>query len=313
MKTAPADLQPNHKGHFERYNRYGYYFLTPFFIVFLIFSLYPIIYTIYLSFTDLAGWNTTSNFVGFKNYLAIIHNDLFIKAIKNTFLLWILNFIPQIGFALLLASWFTNQKLKLKGTTFFKVAFYLPNVITAASVAVLFSALFSYPMGPINMLLIKLGLISSANNFFQSNWATIFIVSFIQFWMWYGQTMIVIQSGILGINESLFESARVDGATDGQIFRQITLPLIKPILLYTMVTSLIGGLQIFDIPFLLTQGGPNNSVLTITMYIYEQAFQGNRNFYLAATASVILLLISIVLSLLMFRAFKGRTKVGRAK
>ncbi len=120
MKTAPADLQPNHKGHFERYNRYGYYFLTPFFIVFLIFSLYPIIYTIYLSFTDLAGWNTTSNFVGFKNYLAIIHNDLFIKAIKNTFLLWILNFIPQIGFALLLASWFTNQKLKLKGTTFFQ-------------------------------------------------------------------------------------------------------------------------------------------------------------------------------------------------
>ncbi|WP_261805889.1 carbohydrate ABC transporter permease [Lapidilactobacillus luobeiensis] len=301
------------RGHFERYNRYGYYFLLPFFIIFLIFSLYPILYTIYLSFTDLAGWNTQSNFVGLKNYKSILQNQLFLKSIKNTVILWILNFIPQMGVALLLAAWFTNMKLKLRGTQFFKVVFYLPNVITAASVAVLFSALFSYPMGPINMLLIKLGVIDSAYNFFQNNWATVFIVAFIQFWMWYGQTMIVLQSGILSISESLFESARVDGATDGQIFRHITIPLLKPILLYTLVTSLIGGLQVFDIPFLLTKGGPNNSVLTITMYIYQQAFSGNRNFYLAATASVILLLISIVLSVLMFSVFKDRTKVGRAK
>lgn len=301
------------KGHFEKYNRYGYYFLLPFFIAFLVFSLYPILYTIYLSFTDLNGWNTTANFVGFKNYQSIIHNALFIKSIKNTLILWILNFIPQMGVALLIAAWFTNQKLKLKGTQFFKVIFYLPNVITAASVAVLFSALFSYPMGPINMVLIKLGVISSASNFFQSNTATIAIVAFIQFWMWYGQTMIVLQSGILSISESLFESARVDGASDGQIFRHITLPLLQPIILYTLVTSLIGGLQVFDIPYLLTQGGPNNSVLTITMYIYQQAFSGNRNFYLAATASVILLLISVVFSTVMFRVLKGRTRVGGAK
>lgn len=301
------------KGHFEKYNRYGYYFLIPFFVTFLVFSLYPILYTVYLSFTDLNGWNTTANFVGFKNYSSIIHNALFVKSIKNTFVLWVLNFIPQMGVALLIAAWFTNKKLKLKGTQFFKVVFYLPNVITAASVAVLFSALFSYPMGPINMALIKMGVISSANNFFQSNGATIAIVAFIQFWMWYGQTMIVLQSGILSISESLFESARVDGATDGQIFRHITLPLLRPIILYTLVTSLIGGLQVFDIPYLLTQGGPNNSVLTVTMYIYQQAFSGNRNFYLAATASVILLLISIILSVLMFRVLKGRTRTGGAK
>lgn len=308
-----SETNQEKRGHFERYNRYGYYFLLPFFIVFLLFSLYPIIYTIYLSFTDLSGWNTDANMVGFKNYLAIMHNQLFLKSIKNTFILWILNFIPQMGVALLLAAWFTNQKLKLKNTQFFKVVFYLPNVITAASVAVLFSALFSYPMGPINLFLIKLGVISHASNFFQNNVATIFIVAFIQFWMWYGQTMIVLQSGILGISESLFESARVDGASDGQIFWKITMPLLRPIVLYTLVTSLIGGLQVFDIPYLLTQGGPNNSVLTITMYIYQQAFSGNRNFYLAATASVVLLLLSIVLSLLMFRGLKGRTRVGGAK
>lgn len=308
-----SETSQEKRGHFEKYNRYGYYFLLPFFIVFLLFSLYPIIYTIYLSFTNLSGWSTDAQLVGFKNYLSIMHNQLFLKSIKNTFILWILNFIPQMGVALLLAAWFTNQKLKLKNTQFFKVVFYLPNVITAASVAVLFSALFSYPMGPINLFLIKLGVISHASNFFQNNVATIFIVAFIQFWMWYGQTMIVLQSGILGISESLFESARVDGASDGQIFWKITMPLLRPIVLYTLVTSLIGGLQVFDIPYLLTQGGPNNSVLTITMYIYQQAFSGNRNFYLAATASVVLLLLSIVLSLLMFRGLKGRTKVGGAK
>lgn len=313
MSSIGKANKKEHQGHFERYNRYGYYFLLPFFIAFLIFQLYPILYTIYLSFTDLSGWNTTSNFVGFKNYLSIIQNQLFKKSVGNTFILWIVNFIPQLGLALLLSAWFTNAKLKLKGSGFFKVVFYLPNVITAASVSVLFYALFSYPLGPVNMLLVKIGWIAEPYNFFQSTTATRLLVSFIQFWMWYGQTTIVLIAGILSINDSLFESARVDGATDGQIFRHITLPLLKPILLYTMVTSLIGGLQIFDIPYLLTKGGPNSSVLTMTMYIYQQAFSGNRNFYLAATASVILLLISIVLSLAMFRLFRNRTRVGRGK
>ena len=127
--------------------------------------------------------------------------------------------------------------------------------------------------------------------------------------MWYGQTTIVLVSGILSIDNSLFESAMVDGANDSQIFRQITLPLLKPILLYTLVTSLIGGLQMFDIPFLLTNGNPDNSVITITMFIYKQAFTGSRNFNVAATASVILLIISIVLSTLLFRFFKENSKV----
>ncbi|MGO3418587.1 MAG: carbohydrate ABC transporter permease, partial [Pseudolactococcus laudensis] len=136
------------------------------------------------------------------------------------------------------------------------------------------------------------------------------IVSFIQFWMWYGQTTIVLVAGIMSIDESLFEAAIVDGANDNQVFRLITLPLLKPIVLYTLVTSLIGGLQMFDIPFLLTNGNPNNSTLTMTMYIYKQAFTGARNFNVAATASVLLLLISIVLSTVLFRLFRGSSKKG---
>ncbi len=237
------------KRRFEQYHRYGLLFIAPFFLAFLVFQLYPILYTIYLSFTDLKGWNPTANLVGLDNYLAIFRNPLFLKSISNTFILWGVNFVPQIGLALLLAAWFTNIKLRLRGKGFFKVAFYLPNIITAASVAILFFVLFSFPLGPINLVLQHLGVLDQPYDFFRSETGTRLIVSFIQFWMWYGQTTIVLVSGILSIDDALFESAMVDGANDGQIFRKITLPLLKPILLYTLVTSLIGGLQMFDIPF----------------------------------------------------------------
>lgn len=299
------------KRRFEQYHRYGLLFIAPFFLAFLVFQLYPILYTIYLSFTDLKGWNPAANLVGLDNYFAIFRNPLFLKSISNTFILWGVNFVPQIGLALLLAAWFTNIKLRLRGKGFFKVAFYLPNIITAASVAILFFVLFSFPLGPINLVLQHFGVLDQPYDFFLSETGTRLIVSFIQFWMWYGQTTIVLVSGILSIDDALFESAMVDGANDGQIFRKITLPLLKPILLYTLVTSLIGGLQMFDIPFLLTNGNPNNSVLTITMFIYNQAFTGSRNFNIAATASVLLLVLSIVLSTLLFQFFKENSKVGR--
>lgn len=294
---------------FERYNRCGWFFIAPFFTAFIVFQLYPILYTVFLSFTDLKGWSTEAAFVGLANYRSIFSNPLFIKSVQNTFILWGVNFIPQIGLALLLAAWFTNLKLKLIGTGFFKIIFYLPNIITAASVAVLFYALFSFPMGPMNLVLTRMGVLGQPFDFFRSVTGTRLIVSFIQFWMWYGQTTIVLVAGILSIDQSLFESAMVDGASDNQIFSKITLPLLKPILLYTFVTSLIGGLQMFDIPFLLTNGNPDNSVNTLTMFIYKQAFTGSRNFQMAAAASVILLLMSVLLSTLLFRFFKESSKV----
>ena len=297
------------KARFERYNRYGLLFIAPFFLAFLVLQLYPIFYTIFLSFTDLKGWSTEASIVGFENYVNLLNNALFLQSIRNTLILWGVNFVPQITLALLLAAWFTNLKLKLKGTGFFKIIFYLPNIITAASVAVLFFALFSFPMGPMNLVLTHLGVLERPFDFFRSVASTRLIVSFIQFWMWYGQTTIVLVSGILSIDQSLFESAMVDGASDAQIFRKITLPLLKPIMLYTLVTSLIGGLQMFDIPFLLTNGNPDNSVNTITMFIYKQAFTGSRNFQIAATASVILLGMSILLSTLLFRFFQEKSKV----
>src|SRR5699024_2108188 len=150
------------------YNNYGYIFLIPFFLVFLFFNLYPTLYTILLSFTDLSGWKTEFNIVGIQNYINLFNNALFLNSLNNNIILWILNFIPQIILALILAFWFSNKRLNLKGTGFFKIVFYLPNIITAASVALIFYSLFSYPSGPLNMLLLHLGVLDKPVDFFRS-------------------------------------------------------------------------------------------------------------------------------------------------
>lgn len=310
MALKSARVKGRQKLNHEKYKRFGYLFLAPFFIAFLTFNFYPTIYTIFLSFTDLSGWATEPKFVGLENYVKIFENEFFLKALSNTFLLWTINFIPQIIIAFFLAYTFTSKRLHMKGTGFFKAAFYLPNIITAASVALIFYALFSYPHGPINTLLQNIGLLSDPFDFFRSETATRLIVAFIQFWMWYGQTTIVLVAAILSIDESLFEAARIDGANDRQTFFKITIPLMKPMLIYILITSMIGGLQMFDIPLLLTNGQPNNSVETIMTFIYKQAFQGSRAMNVASTASVILLIISIVLSFIVFRIFREKSKKG---
>lgn len=303
---ANASKKPEKYAKIKDVNKFGYYFIAPFFLVFIIFNLYPTLNTIYLSFYNIAGFQTEGTFVGLMNYTNLLKNSLFIQAVKNTLVLWTMNFIPQLFISMILAYWFTNARLKLKGQTFFKSAFYLPNIITAASVAVIFYALFSYPKGPINLLLINFGVLDAPYDFFRNVAFTRGLVSFIQFWMWYGQTAIVLVSGILSIDGSLYEAAEVDGATPWQSFRKITLPLLKPITLYVLITSLVGGLQMFDIPLLLTNGGPSGSVETVMTYIYKQAFQGGRNISIAAASSIYLLLMTVVLSIIIFMVIRDR-------
>ncbi len=289
-------------------NKFGYYFILPFFLVFAAFNLYPTIYTLYLAFVDISGFNLEGNFIGLQNFSYLLTNNLFLQASYNTLLLWVVNFIPQIGLALLLAYWFTNYQLKLKGQGFFKSVFYFPNIITAASVAVIFFTLFDYPRGPINLILMEVGVLEAPFDFFRSAFATRSIVAFIQFWMWYGQTSIVLTAGILSIDKSLYEAAVIDGATAWQTFRRITLPLLKPITLYVLITSLVGGLQMFDIPRLLTDGGPNNSVETLMTYIFRQAIEGGRNVSIAAAASVYLLILTIILSAVIFFFIRDKSE-----
>jgi multiple sugar transport system permease protein len=158
----------------------------------------------------------------------------------------------------------------------------------------------------VNDLLMSAGLRDTAYNFMNSPTATRWIIAFIQFWMWYGYTMIILVSGVLGINPEIYEAAEIDGANDRQIFFRITLPNLRTILTYTLVTSLIGGLSMYDIPKMLNAGNPNNSTLTATMFIYNQSFQNSYMYARGAAASMILFLIIAVLSAVVFYLMRDR-------
>ncbi|MCR5746104.1 MAG: sugar ABC transporter permease [Lachnospiraceae bacterium] len=304
------------KGTFS-YAKYGYLFSLPFLLAFLIFSLYPTLYTAVIGFTDLKGiGKTTFHFLvndPFANFRAVLTSPTFQTAFSNTLKLWICNFVPQLGLALILAAWFTDRRFKIPGSGAFKVLFYMPNIITAATVAILFNALFGYPMGPVNDLLTRFGILSEPFNFLVKKDIAQNIVIFIQTWMWYGYTMIILISGILGISPEIFEAAEVDGANGWQTFWMVTLPNIKTILLFTLVTSLIGGLNMFDIPKLFLMGGPDNATLTVGVFIYNQAFSGGYLYNRAAAASMIMFVIIVVVSALMFYILRDRDEAEMRK
>ncbi|HPU21661.1 MAG TPA: sugar ABC transporter permease [Thermoclostridium caenicola] len=291
------------------YAKYGYIFSIPFVLAFLIFTAYPIFYTAVIGFTDLKGLGKTDfKFLEnpLQNFEAVWKNPSFQKSLENTAIIWICNFIPQILLALLLTAWFTNQRQKLRCQGAFKVLFYMPNIITAATIAILFNTLFGYPMGPVNDLFQMLGIADGPTEFLRDKWTAKGIISFIQFWMWYGQTMIVLIAGVLGINPALFEAAEIDGATSRQVFFHITLPSLRTIMLFTLVTSLIGGMQMFDIPKLFLNGGPDSATLTVSVFIYNQAFSGSYLYNRAAAASMILFVIIAILSGILFYLLRDK-------
>jgi ABC-type sugar transport systems, permease components len=299
------------------YARYGYLFSLPFIITFLVFSLYPTLYTAFIGFTNLKGLIPGEVRIldnPFQNFIDLLFNNpTFIKSLKNTGLIWTLNFIPQIVLALLLAAWFTNRRLNIRGQGIFKVLLYMPNIITASTIAILFNVLFAYPVGPINSLLQTLGLSDAPIYFLQDKSTARGIVAFIQFWMWYGNTMIVLIAGIAGINPALFEAAQIDGANSRQVFFRIVLPSLRTILLFVMVTSMIGGLQMFDIPQLFLAGGPDDATLTTSVFIYEQAFRGSYLYNRAAAASMIMFVIGAILSLILFYVMRDRDEARLRK
>ena len=303
------------------YAKYGYIFSIPFIVAYLIFALYPTIYTAIIGFTDLQGPGKTSwHFLAlnkfFSNYKTVITMPTFHIAFKNTVKLWVCNFIPQMILALLLAAWFTNRRVKIPGQGIFKVLFYMPNIITATTVAILFGALFGYPMGPVNDLLVRFHIVEAGNEYYflAKKAAAQAIVIFIQTWMWYGYTMIIIISGVLGINPEIFEAADIDGANGWQVFWKITIPSIQTILLFTLVTSLIGGLNMFDIPNLFVRdSGPDNATLTTSVLIYTMAFKGGYMYNRASALSMIMFLIIVIVSAALFFAMRDKEEVRLKK
>ena len=292
----------------KRLNKFGYLFTLPFVVIFLIFNLWPTIYTFLLSFGDLRGLKTNFNIIGFANFAKLFSDRYFWGAVGNTFIIWGLNFVPQLGLALLFAVWLTNTKFDLHGKNLFRALFYMPNLLTATSVAILFRSLFGYPIGPVNQMIMKIGVISEAFNFFRSVPASRIIVAFIQWWMWCGQTLILLMAAITAISPSLYESAVIDGANEWQCTWKITIPLLRPMMFYLLITSMVGGMQMFDIPFLITgmHGEPDFKIRTTAVYMYNIAFQGRNDYSYAAAISIGMFIIIIILALLINYLTKER-------
>ena len=241
------------------------------------------------------------SFIGLRNFQNLFADSTFITAITNTWELWLMNFIPQMLIAFLLAVWFTNNRLKLKGVGIWRMIFYMPNLMMASAVAALFFSLFSF-YGPVNQVLVRGGLLPEAIDYIRKPAIMRGLVVFIQWWMWFGQTTILMMAAMTAISPSLYEAALVDGAGTFQMFRKITLPLIKPVLIYILVTSLVGGMQMFDIPYLLTdgRGSPGNSILTNTINMYMKFHSSKGHIGAASSVGLVVFLMTSVVALLIF-------------
>ena len=298
------------KGRGISYAKWGYIFIAPFFLAYLIFTFTPQVLTIYNSFFENYREGLTQvgpNFVGLKNYVALFTPDStgtvnILKYAANTMILWLGGAIPQIVIALLLAIFFTSYRLKIRGQQFFKTVIYMPNLIMASAFSMLFFTLFSN-VGPVNQLITAWGWSDHVIDFFAYKITVRGLICLMNFLMWFGNTTILLMAGIMGIDQSLFEAAEIDGASSLQVFFRVTLPLLAPILIYTIITAMIGGLQMFDVPQVLTKGlgMPDRTSMTLVMYL-NNYLGGSKNYGMSGAISVIIFIITGILSLIVYRS-----------
>lgn len=268
--------------------RSGYLFISPFFILFGIFGVFPLVFTLYLSFHkwDILG---ATEFVGLKNYIQLITNDpLFWKSVGNTFSIWFISTIPQLVVALLLA-FFLNQAF-LKGKGLFRLAIFMPNVTSVVAVALVFSAIFGTQYGIANYLLSLIGI--DPINWKGSYLGTHVAIAVMVMWRWVGYNSIIYLAGLQSISKDLYEAATIDGATKFQQILYITVPMLRPIIIFTVIQSTIGGMQLFAEPMLFGEGGRYQG-LTMTLYLFQEAFNRFSFGYAAAIAWMLFFFIII--------------------
>lgn len=296
------------------YNNWGYVFVLPFLIVFLIFNVYPVLRTLYLSFTNakIAGVGTT-DWIWFENYIRVIKDKFFWKALWNTVRIWGVNIVLQLGLAFLLTIVFSDIKYKIKGLKLFRVIYYLPNLIAATSVSFLFKTLLDWRYGTFNQIIAGIYKIFGATyqpvNWLGSSATAGGTISVIQTWLWFGNSFIMLMAGVQGISKDYFEAAAIDGAGRWTVFGKITLPLLKPIMIYVAITSLIGGLQLFDIPYLMveTTDASYGSVQTAIMYLYKFGFTtGTTQTGYASAIAYMIFFITLIVSLWQLSVFRKK-------
>ncbi|SFM18773.1 carbohydrate ABC transporter permease [Salibacterium qingdaonense] len=264
-----------------------YFFIAPAVILFLIFTAYPIIASLYLSFHQKEDGVYT--FAGLSNYTRLLNDSIFWTALSNTFIIFILQVPLMLMLAMILASVLNSQLLRLKAL--FRVSFFLPAVTSLVAYSLLFSIMMQ-DNGLFNELLGYIGM-DGIPWLSDSVWAKLSIVMAMT-WRWVGYNMIIFLAGLQNIPEEMYEAASIDGAGKIRQFFSITVPSLKPIILFAGILSTIGTLQLFDEPFNLTGGGPGNSTMTLGLYIYENGFEYFDFSYGSAVAYVVVVLVAIL-------------------
>ena len=270
-------------------------------LIIVIFCFYPMIEALANSFQTGMGMNL--HFCGLANYKRLLVDPIFLSSVKNTFLYLIVQ-VPVMLFLAMLYAVLLNDK-KLKCRSFFRIAIFLPCVTSLVAYAVLFKSLFS-DSGFINQMLMTLHVIQSPIHWLtDAFWGKITIIIAIT-WRWTGYNMIFFLSALQNIDPEIYEAAEIDGANVVQKFFSITAPLLKPIILFTSITSISGTLQLFDEVVNLTQGGPGNATITMSQYIYNLCFKYTPDFGYASAVSYAILLMIVVLTAIQFKVTGGK-------
>jgi cellobiose transport system permease protein len=291
-----------------RRNGSFYVAVAPFFIVFALFSLFPVVFSFYLGFNRWDGFSDPE-FVGLENYIRAFRDPIFQKAVWNTVYLWFWSTLLTISLALGLAV-LVNEYVTV-GRTYFRMVFLLPLLVAPAIAAIILRVFFTSNGGLVNLLV---GAVSGTPSYFDwlgsEHWIKPLVVLLVV-WRWTGWYIIIFLAGLQAIPRDIYEAARMDGVGRWAIFSRITLPLLMPSIAFSVITATLGGLQMFDEPYVLTQGlgGTNNSTTTIGMYLYATAFT-QFNFGLGSAVSWYIFAAVVVLTLV-YRAL-GRRNAGAA-
>ena len=274
----------------------GWIFLTPAVILIAIMSFLPMIQALFLSFQT--GIGAAMKWTGGTNYVRMFKDPVFVQALKNNFIYLIIQVPIMLISALVLASLLNNKDLRFKGL--FRTAFFLPCATSLVSYAVIFRSLFAVD-GLVNIVLIKLGILTTGYNFLGHPNSARIVIILALIWRWTGYNMVFYLSGLQNIEYSVYEAAKIDGASPFQSFFRITIPLLKPTILLTAIMSTNGTLQLFDESVNLTNGGPANATITMSHYIYNVSFKYVPNFGYAASMSYLILILVAVLAFIQLK------------
>ncbi|KKK07345.1 carbohydrate ABC transporter permease [Micromonospora sp. HK10] len=273
-----------------------YLYVLPFFVIFAVFSAYPIAYTVWIALTDRSPLNSTISFVGLDNFVELFTNDpQFWNAVVNTFGMFVLSTVPQLMLALLLANALNRR---LRAQTFFRMAIAMPIITSTAVVALIFSMIYAKDFGLVNWLLDGIGL--DPIDWRANRYASWFAISTMVDWRWVGYNALIYLAAMQSISKDMYEAAALDGATRRRQFWSITIPQLRPTIIFTLIISTIGGLQLFTEPLLFTSGagglsgGSEGQFQTITMYLLDVMNQRFRWGYAGAVALVLFVLIALM-------------------